>query len=245
VTGILALWMMFGLVACSGGAQSDSGAQPAAGSSTPRAPASSGVTTPATTAPVASTIPVFSGAVAPVSAVDLGDSWHEGCPVGPADLRQLRLSYWGFDDRPHLGALVVHADAVSAVLGVFQRLYEQRFPIRRMDPIATFGGSDPASMDADNTSGFNCRLAVADGPPQWSVHAYGEAIDVNPVENPYLQGGTAQPTAGNAYLDRENVRPGMAVSGGVLVDAFAAAGWQWGGRWDGTPDYQHFSANGG
>lgn len=155
------------------------------------------------------------------------------------------MSYWGFDDQPHQGALVVHADVVSAVLDVFHRLYDQRFPIRRMDPIDAFGGSDPASMDADNTSGFNCRLAVTDGPQQWSVHAYGQAIDVNPVENPYLQGGKVQPAAGSAYLDRADVRPGMAAPDGVLVDAFAAAGWQWGGRWDGSPDYQHFSATGG
>ena len=108
-----------------------------------------------------------------------------------------------------------------------------------------FGGRDPDSMDADNTSGFNCRLAVADGPPEWSVHAYGHAIDVNPVENPYLEGGQVQPSVGDAYQDRSDVRPGMAVAGGVLVDTFAAAGWQWGGRWDTNPDYQHFSSTGG
>ena len=75
------------------------------------------------------------------------------------------------------------------MLDVFRRLYAERFPIRRMVPEDAYGGSDPKSMDADNTSGFNCRYAVAPGPPQWSAHAYGEAIDVNPVENPYLEGG--------------------------------------------------------
>jgi hypothetical protein len=114
-----------------------------------------------------------------------------------------------------------------------------------MVPEDAFGGSDPASMDADNTSGFNCRNAVAPGPPQWSVHAYGEAIDVNPVENPYLEGGVVQPDAGGAFLDRSNVRPGMAAPGGQLVDAFASVGWLWGGRWSDSPDYQHFSKTGG
>jgi hypothetical protein len=139
----------------------------------------------------------------------------------------------------------VHADVAPAVVTVFQKLYDQRFPIRRMDTIDTFAGSDPASMDADNTSGINCRLAVAEGPPQWSVHAYGKAIDVNPVENPYLEGGRIQPAAGDAYLDRANLRPGMAAPGSLLNNAFAAAGWTWGGGFAGTPDYQHFSATGG
>jgi hypothetical protein len=98
-------------------------------------------------------------------------------------------------------------------------------------------------MAADNTSAFNCRFVP--GTRRWSAHAYGRAIDVNPVENPYLAAGRVQPPAGRAYLDRTRVRPGMAVRGGVLVRAFAAAGWPWGGRWRGTPDYQHFSASGG
>jgi hypothetical protein len=77
------------------------------------------------------------------------------------------------------------------------------------------------------------------------VHAYGEAIDVDPLENPYLEGGRVLPPGGRPFLDRSSVRPGMAVTGDVLVEAFAAAGWQWGARWTGSPDYQHFSATGG
>jgi hypothetical protein len=100
-------------------------------------------------------------------------------------------------------------------------------------------------MNANNTSGFNCRYAVAPGTPQWSVHAFGEAIDVNPVQNPYLVNGVAQPRSGAAYRSRAVIRPGMAVSGGVLVNAFASVGWYWGGRWTASPDYQHFSATGG
>jgi hypothetical protein len=114
-----------------------------------------------------------------------------------------------------------------------------------MVPVDTFQGSDPASMAADNTSGFNCRDAVVPGPPQWSAHACGEAIDVNTVENPYVYGGSAQPDSGAAYLDRSVYRPGMAVADGQLVAAFASVGWQWGGRWAGSPDYQHFSKTGG
>ena len=133
----------------------------------------------------------------------------------------------------------------ETVIEVFRTLYAARFPIRRMEPIDAFHGSDRRSMAADNTSGFNCRHAVANGPPTWSMHAYGEAIDVDTVENPYLEGGRIYPPSGAAFVDRSNVRPGMAEPGGVLNDAFAAYGWQWGGRWSASPDYQHFSATGG
>lgn len=178
-----------------------------------------------------------------MTSADLPGSWRPGCPVDPTDLRKLELSYWGFDDQPHTGALVVAATEADAVIGVFRRLYDGRFPIRRMEPIDVYGGSDEASMAADNTSGFNCRRAVASGPPQWSAHAFGKAIDINPVENPYLLEGDVLPPAGAAFVDRANVRPGMAVRGGELVAAFAAAGWSWGGGWA-NPDYQHFSSTG-
>jgi hypothetical protein len=113
-----------------------------------------------------------------------------------------------------------------------------------MQPVDAYRGSDDRSAAADNTSGFNCRAAVTTGPKSWSMHAYGEAIDVNDVENPYLEGARVIPPAGKAYLDRTNVRPGMAFHGGVLVRAFASVGWGWGGNFAGTPDYQHFSTNG-
>jgi hypothetical protein len=190
-------------------------------------------------------LPPYHAAVAPVTAAELGRSWHPGCPVGPASLRALTVSYVGFDGRPHRGQLVVAASVTREVTSVFRTLYRGRFPIRRMVPIARYGGSDDRSAAADNTSAFNCRRAVAAGPPRWSVHAYGLAIDVNDVENPYFEGSRVIPPAGAAYRDRSDVRPGMAVRGGVLVRAFAAAGWLWGGRWTGSPDYQHFSKTGG
>lgn len=156
----------------------------------------------------------------------------------------VHMSYWGFDDQAHVGTMVVNASVVQAVLRVFSTLYSERFPIRKMQPVDAYGGSDAASTADDNTAGFNCRDAVASGTPSWSMHAYGEAIDVDPVENPYIEGGQVQPPAGAAFADRSDVRPGMAVPGGQLVAAFASVGWGWGGRWASTPDYQHFSTNG-
>jgi hypothetical protein len=190
-------------------------------------------------------LPPFHVAAAPVTAAELGASWHPGCPVGPAQLRTLHVSFVGFDGRTHTGAIVVNREVTGAVTTVFRRLYAARFPIRRLEPTSKYGGSDRRSMAADNTSGFNCRYASAPGPKRWSAHAYGEAIDVNTIENPYVQGSYVSPAAGRAYLDRTKYRRGMAVAGGVLIRAFASVGWLWGGRWAGTPDYQHFSRTGG
>jgi D-alanyl-D-alanine carboxypeptidase-like protein len=190
-------------------------------------------------------LPPFQATVLPVTATQLGRSWHPGCPVGPAQLRRIYVSYVGFDGSAHRGELVVNRSATSDLSVVFRRLYAARFPIRRMVPVSRYGGSDDRAAAADDTSAFNCRYAVASGPKRWSVHAYGLAIDVNDVENPYFEGSRVIPPAGAAYRDRSRVRPGMAVPGGVLVRAFASVGWLWGGRWTASPDYQHFSKTGG
>jgi hypothetical protein len=190
-------------------------------------------------------LPPFHATVAAVTEAELGRSWRPGCPVGPSELRTVHVSFVGFDGRAHTGALVVNRSVAADVRVIFARLYATRFPIHRMQPVARYGGSDDRSMAADNTSAFNCRYAVAPGAKRWSVHAYGEAIDVNTVENPYVEGGRVLPPAGKPYLDRSRYRKGMAVAGGVLVRAFASVGWLWGGRWTGSPDWQHFSRTGG
>ena len=101
----------------------------------------------------------------------------------------------------------------------------------------------PASIEADNTSAFNCRAAT--GSSHWSNHAYGLAIDVNPIENPYVSGGVSSHRASAPYLDRLRHQVGTAYQGGVLVEAFRSQGWEWGGSWSGSVrDYQHFSYNG-
>jgi hypothetical protein len=187
--------------------------------------------------------PPFEYSISPLRSSQLPYSWRAGCPVGPAELRRVRVVHWDFDGRVRRGTLDVHVTVAAGVVRVFRRLYAARFPIRRMRPVDVYGGSDDRSMAADNTSGFNCRFVS--GTRRWSTHAYGKAIDVNPVENPYVSSAGVQPPAGRAYLNRSRIRPGMAVRGRLLVRAFAAAGWSWGGRWAGTPDYQHFSTTGG
>lgn len=238
------------------------GPRPAASAAAPTAvPVTAPTALPSavpTSAPVVTTMPtaavppsarptskrpaVVSWSTRRVTAADLPHSWHPGCPVGPSQLRLLTVPYVGFDGARHTGELVVAAQVVPAVAQVFTRLYAQRFPIRSMHPVDSFGGSDDASMAADNTSGFNCRDAV--GGSGWSMHAYGLAIDVDPRENPYLEGGRVRPPEGAAYVDRSSPRPGMVVAGGPVVRAFTSVGWGWGGAWRSSRDYQHFSSNG-
>ncbi len=172
-----------------------------------------------------------------------GRSWHRGCPVALAQLRFIQMNHWGFDRKVHDGVMIVNATAVRAVRRAFRRLFTKRFPIRRMRLVDDYGGDDFASIEADNTSSFNCRRAT--GSTRWSEHAYGRAIDVNPIENPYVyaNGKTTHP-ASRPYLDRSRIRPGMAIAGRTLVNAFRGVGWGWGGRWSPARDFQHFSATG-
>ncbi|MDG6109249.1 M15 family metallopeptidase [Dactylosporangium aurantiacum] len=171
-----------------------------------------------------------------------GVSWRPGCPVGLDDLRLLRLSYVDFAGAAQVGELVVHRAIADAVVRVFAKLYAARFPIRGMRTVEAYDGSDDASMAADNTSGFNCRNVP--NTKHWSNHAYGRAIDVNTVENPYLQGTLIMPPAGKDYLDRRNVRTGMIVAGDAVVTAFKSEGFAWGGAWRTGVDYQHFEKPG-
>ncbi len=189
----------------------------------------------------------FVGSISPISPElakrMTGVSWRPGCPVPLRDLRVVRATHRGFDGRDRSGRLIVHRDVAAEVLAVLRRLYADGFPIRRMIPVDAYGGSDFRSIEADNTSAFNCR--TVDGTRRWSEHAYGRAIDVNPIENPYVgSSGTTSHTASRRYVRRTPFRSGMAAEGHALVRAFDAAGWGWGGRWRGVRDYQHFSASG-
>jgi hypothetical protein len=195
----------------------------------------------------AATLPPFAFAAAPLTRAQrhrlYGSSWRPGCPVSLDQLRYVRVSYTGFDGTTHRGELVVNADAVPAVRTALSYLYLHRFPIRRMRLVDDYGASDYRSIEADNTSSFNCRRTT--GATTWSQHAYGRAVDVNTIENPYVYAnGTTTHAASRPFLDRSHHRRGMAYKNGTLVRAFQRAGWGWGGSWPGLTDYQHFSANG-
>jgi poly-gamma-glutamate synthesis protein (capsule biosynthesis protein) len=166
------------------------------------------------------------------------------CPVDLADLRLLQVSHVGFDGRHHTGELVVGAQHARAVVSIFERLYDARFPIRRMRLVDEYGGDDDRSMAANNTSAYNCRRVA--GQEAWSDHAYGAAIDINPVQNPYVTDQGILPPGGRRFagIDRSSgteVAPGVITRGDVVVRAFRSHGWSWGGDWN-QPDFQHFTA---
>ena len=181
-------------------------------------------------------------AVGPGTAYPLTHSWRPGCPVHHSQLVAIRFPHWTYDGTRTTGVLIVHRTVAAAVSEVVRTMYGSAFPVARAGPVDDYGGDDDLSMAADNSSAFNCRTVA--GTTTWSQHAYGTAIDLDPVRNPYVKGSTVEPPAGAAWLDRSDVRPGMLVEGSPVVAAFDRLGWGWGGRWQSSKDYQHFSTTG-
>jgi hypothetical protein len=171
-----------------------------------------------------------------------GSSWRPGCPVAREDLRLIRASHWDFAAEVKRGALIVHRQEKREMVRALRTLFYARFPIRRMKLIDRYGADDHRSMNADNTSAFNCRFVA--GTSRWSEHAYGRAIDINPIENPYVSGNHVSPPAGRPYADRSRKAKGMIHRGDAAYDAFRDVGWRWGGNWSGPKDFQHFSSTG-
>ena len=174
-----------------------------------------------------------------ISAASINKTYRAGCPVKPSQLRYLTLNYWGFDGLVHRGELVVRDAAAAKMIAVWTASFNAKFPIRRMQRVDLFGGSDIKAMAADNTSVFNCRQ-VTGNPYALSPHSYGFAIDINTVENPYLAANNVwYPSNGLAYRNRSVVRPGMLFSTSAPTRALLNAGFFWGAGWR-QPDYQHF-----
>ena len=175
-----------------------------------------------------------------------GRSWHagRGCPERD-QLALLRVPYLDFDGRTQFGPMIVARKVAGKVAAIFQEIYDRgQFRIYRIALVDDYGGDDDRSIAANNTSGFNCRPTEGGGVSQ---HAAGLAIDINPVQNPYVAHGVTEPEAGKAYDAPEKRHPGMVeviVKGDTVYTAFARRGWRWGGEWAHSKDYQHFSANG-
>jgi hypothetical protein len=169
-------------------------------------------------------------------------TWHHGCPQPLSGLSLIRMTYWGFDKRAHTGELIVNAAVTGKIIQVFSVLYRARYQIHQMVLPDVYQGRDPRSTNADNTSAFNCRLV--DGTSDWSMHAYGLAVDINPCENVYIENGYIDPPRCKANANRSRHVPGLIHEGGLVTRAFDAIGWGWGGRWVTPKDYQHFSSNG-
>ncbi|WP_306999035.1 M15 family metallopeptidase [Amycolatopsis thermophila] len=170
-------------------------------------------------------------------------TWQSACPVAASDLRYVTMSFWGFDGKAHTGEMLLNASVAQDVTRVFGQLFAARFPIEEMRITSPAELDAPPTGDGNNTSAFVCRPVR--GQTNWSAHAYGLAIDLNPFCNPYTKGDLVLPELSSAYLDRSWVRPGMVEAGDATVRAFAAVGWDWGGAWREPTDRMHFTATGG
>jgi hypothetical protein len=176
-------------------------------------------------------------------------SWHRGCPVPMSGLRLLTVSHRDFRGRTQTGQLVVNRAAAAPLRRVFRRLYALHFPIRHMQLDDAYGARRDRPRDGDVSGSFECRQAVPSpctggrGTGSWSMHAFGLAVDINPVENPYVGCGQSRDRAGRRFRDRSVHRRGMVTR--RAIGAFASIGWGWGGAWSGnTKDYMHFSSTG-
>ena len=174
-----------------------------------------------------------------------GHSYNKGCPVKLEELRYLRIKHKNFSGKAQWGELVVHKEIAAEVVKIFEALYHADYPIYQMRLVSDFDGNDWRSIEADNTSAFNCRRAT--GSRQWSKHSYGRAIDINPIENPYIsRSGHISHKASLAYRKRAHQKDTAADRAVLLqndnaVKLFKQHGWEWGGDWKGVKDFQHFS----
>ena len=176
-----------------------------------------------------------------------GRFWKPGCPVALSELRLLTVTHWGFDGREHTGQLVVNRDSAQRLTTVFRKLHALKFPIRHLRLDDMYGPKRARPSDGDISGSFHCRRAVpspcGSGSGNWSNHAYGHAIDLNPNENPYVGCGAVYDPRSRPYVDRSHLRKGMVTP--AVVRAFRSIGWGWGGDWTGdTKDYMHFSTTG-
>ena len=186
-------------------------------------------------------VPEFSAEPIPpaVEARMRGVSYPEDARIALSELRYLRLSYVDFDGVPQTGEMVCHEAIAGDLLEIFQALFEARYPIRSIRLIDDFGGSDEASMLADNTSCFNYRPRT--GQRRLSTHALGRAVDINPLENPFVdRQGRVQPAGAEAYADRSADFPHKIDREDLCYRLFRAHGFAWGGAWRSVKDYQHF-----
>ena len=169
-------------------------------------------------------------------------TWNERCPVAVADLAYVTVSFWGFDDRPHTGELIVHQSVAADMVTIFEGLYNDRYPIEEMRIVTPTDVAAAPVGDTNNTSSFVCRAVR--GTTTFSEHASGLALDINPFHNPFVKGEVVLPELASHYTDRSIDERALLHDGDPVVTAFAAIGWEWGGNWSSLKDYQHFSHNG-
>ena len=154
----------------------------------------------------------------------------------------VHVLHYDFDENVRTGELLVYTGIAQSVLDVFQELFVAQYPIEKIKLVSEYGWDDTASMQDNNTSAFNFRTIA--GTEEWSKHALGMAIDINPLYNPYVyrQGDcvSVQPRTAGSYADRSAECAYYIQAGDVCYEAFISRGFSWGGDWENPKDYQHF-----
>ncbi len=168
-----------------------------------------------------------------------GGSWHRGCPVPLKNLRYINVKYHNFSGKDKMGELIVNKDIANSIVWVMEELYNIGYPIRQMRLVSDFNGNDWKSIEADNTSAFNCRKAT--GSNKWSRHSFGRAIDINPIENPYIsRKGHISHRKSLKYRRRVPRHRAVLLKNSKATKILKKYGFKWGGDWRYTKDYQHF-----
>ena len=171
-----------------------------------------------------------------------GKSYKENCPLPLEDLRYLRLLYYGFDGKIHVGEMIVNKSIAKDTVSVFQELYEAKYPIESIRLVDDYDGDDERSMSANNSSAFNFRYI--DGTKTYSNHGKGLAIDINPLYNPYVRtrNGSMEvlPAKGEKYANRHLNHKYYIKKDDICYKIFTKYGFTWGGEWTNSKDYQHF-----
>lgn len=175
-----------------------------------------------------------------------GKSWKKSCPVGLENLRYIKIKHWNFKGNTSMGELIVHKKVAQSIVHIFEALYKIKYPIKQMRLVSDFQANDWQSIEADNTSALNCRTTTGNT-KKWSKHAYGKALDINPIENPYVsRRGYISHKASLEYKKRKHkssrgvADKAMILSSDLVVKIFKKHGWSWGGDWKTIKDYQHF-----
>jgi hypothetical protein len=166
-----------------------------------------------------------------------GKAWNPGCPVRLEDLVAVTVKYVGFDGATHDGIIVIHKRFADDVSAIFKELYAIKFPIHTVSTYENYEVGKSGYSDA--TVGFYCRKAQ-DAPTEWSGHAYGAAVDINPLENPFLDAKDGWWPEGTAAMAPRDGGKGKASPSTEALRIFASHGWAWGGFYIGEPDYMHF-----
>ena len=177
-----------------------------------------------------------------------GKSYRVNENITLDDLSYLTIPHYDFDYNVTEGHLVVNKSIAEEVLDIFERLYEVKYPIERMELIDRYGADDFESIEYNNTSAFNYRVSTS-GSGKLSNHAYGYAIDINPQINPYVNAsGTGAHSNARAYWSRDistwtsDIAKAAYIGPGTdIYDIFVKEfGWEWGGSWSSYRDYHHF-----